>query len=680
MISFWRDRLFRQTWHPSFEELLLHLDGESGPKMDRVGAHTKNCWSCRLRLEKIDRAISEYMEARNASFAGPPTFPTQVSRNFAARLDRLEAECGSPSFFLSLVRQYTHGLFAQRTSPRLAIFLASLCLMVVVLVRLNLPQPVSAKEVLLQVRQAEARQMMQVAAPVIYEKLQLRRASGSRLETATWEIWNDTGNNRVRQRLQDATGEVHGVLPLPIGSASDRMLTLPLVGELGEMFRSHRADLGRPLSSTNYEVWRDSIRQESEEVLEGRLLNGDPATILRVSGQGPFPPGAIVGAEFTVRAADWHPVGQRLLVQKHEEVVDYSLGEVAFEVMALSAVPSSIFAERAPARARTLETAVRRLMPVPVHSDLWAGDADLLPSEADLTAAEVEARYALHSVRACIGRPIAVRVGIGRIEVEGVVDTKERKAEVLLALRGIPRVAAEIRSVAEVAGIPRGEGIPAPLDEPPVGDAPKPKLPAEDLLRRYFGAGKCAGRPSDTQSACVQEEIASLSREALAHSEGAQAHAWALRRLVEWGPFLERDELRTATRRLLEIMVRDHMDALRNELEQSHAQLKPILSALLGGESSRKENQPIEMQDRRGDWVTESLLGLCTGVEDVVNLTLGTFAETNRPVGQPEQAMKDLLSELEGLNGGFPALEADIATELSGFPKTRIFSERQEWK
>ena len=167
MFSFWRHRLFRQTWHPSFEELMLHLDGESVPKGGRVGTHTKNCWSCRLRLEKIDHAISEFMESRNASFAGPPALPRQALQSFAARLDRLDDECGSPSLFSGLVREYAEGLFTQGSSPRLATFLASLCLIVVVFVRLNLPQPVSAKEILFQVRQAEVRQMMQVSAPSI---------------------------------------------------------------------------------------------------------------------------------------------------------------------------------------------------------------------------------------------------------------------------------------------------------------------------------------------------------------------------------------------------------------------------------------------------------------------------------------------------------------------------------
>jgi hypothetical protein len=669
MLSFWRDRLFRQIWHPSFEELVLFLDGELGAQMDRVGNHTKNCWSCRLKLDQIERAISEFMESRNASFGGSPTVPRQVLSSFVGRLDRLEAECGGPNLFSGVVREYAQSLFAQFTSLRPVVFLTALCLIVLVFVRLNVTQPVSAKEILFRVREAEAREIVQVPAPVIHEKLQLRRKFQSDLEMVTWDNWNDTKSRRVRQLVRNASAESQLVTP---------SRALPLLEELGEMYSIHQADLGRPLSSNNYEVWRGSIQGKSEEVVEGRLPNGERATILKVSGHGPFPPDAIVGAEFTVREADWHPVGQRLLVQKQEAVADYSLGEVAFEVMSFNRVPSSIFGEPVPAPVpMPVWRPAQRLAPVPVHIDLWPDGADLLPSEADLTAAEVEARYALHSQQACTGRPIRVQVAVGRIEVEGVVDTDERKAQVLLALRGIPHVEANIRTVAEVA---ETQGEAALMEDNQDSDASESRLAVEEFMNRYFSQGKCADRPVDVRSACVQLEISNLSREALAHAERAQAQAWALRRLVEWWPFLKRDELRTSSRRLLELMVRDHMDALRHELEQSRAQLKPILYALSGGDASAKKYQPVDMRDGQDDWVAGSLLHLCSAVEETVNLTLGTFAETNRPVNQPELAMKDLLSTLEGLESEFPKLEADIGAELSGFPKTLVSSETSEEK
>jgi len=660
MISFWRDRLFRETWHPSFEELMLFLDGELGAKRDRVGAHTKNCWSCRLRLEKIDRAISEFMEARNASFAGSSALPPHgLPQQFTAKLEQLEIECGSPSLFSGLFGEYARGLSALRISPKPAVLVASMALLAVIFFRLNLTQPVSAKEILFRVKEAEARELEHIPAPVIYEKLQLRVRSQNHSQAVTWEVWNDTRNNRLR-RVREAEDEAGDILPVIDG--------------FEEMFRTHRADLGRPLSAGNYEAWRGSIARESEEVIEGTLPDGQKATILKVTGQGPFATGAIVGTELTVRAADWHPVGQRLLVQKQNGVVDYSLGEVAFNVMSLSAVPASIFGEPRPAPVRTPYTPVRRLMPTPVVVDLWPADTDLLPSEAGLTAAEVEARYALHSVKACVGRPIEVRVGVGRIEVEGVADTEERKEEILLALRGIPHVAANIRTVAEAAAAST-EGA---NDDVTGGETPKSKLAVEESLTRYFAANQCAGIPSDAQSACTRDQIASLSREALSRSEGAQAHAWALRRLVEWGPFLGRSALRTSSQRLLDLMLRDHMEGLRGELAEWRARLKPVLLALAGNDSTGSQTILLQAHGQQADWVASSLIRLCTSVEETGNLTLGTFAETNRPVTQPEQAIQELLANLNTLNRDFPKLEEEIGAELSDLPRVSVSREKLE--
>jgi hypothetical protein len=100
---------------------------------------------------------------------------------------------------------------------------------------------------------------------------------------------------------------------------------------------------------------------------------------------------------------------------------------------------------------------------------------------------------------------------------------------------------------------------------------------------------------------------------------------------------------------------------------------------MLGGDYSGKEKQSAEKENSDGAWVTPSLLRLCTTVEEAGNLVLGTFAETNRPVNQPERAMKDLMSQLDDLSKEFPKLEADLSVELSGFPKT-VVSRKPEGK
>jgi hypothetical protein len=758
MINFWRRGLFLQTWHPSFEELMLYLEGELGPKADKVEAHLKSCWSCRLNREKVDRLISAFMETRNASLAGSPNFPTQALLSFETKLDKLESESGSPPIFSSLIRTRLQALFLSRSPLGLATFLVSLLLIALVLIRLSSAPPVSAKEVLSRVKQAEAQRRLQVSAPVIYEKLQLRRLSSTRQpETVTWEIWNDTRNSRFRHRVEDAGGLRFLPMssyrrPAALGRSEEAAdegpgssvavksgraeAPLPrILAELEQVFRSNQADLGQPLSPANYEAWRRSIRQKSEEVLERKLPNGDKAMILRVSGQGPFLPNAIVHAEFMVRAGDWHPLEQRLQVQKEDGIVDYAFGEVAFDVIALNALPPSIFADLTPPLP----------LPLTVTSRSLAASRMPLPDLAELTAAEVEAWYALHSVQACLGRPISVvQVGLSQIEVQGVVETEERRTQILASLRGIPHVTPKIRTVAEDWVMPSSSEVSDEVsdkekenevsssdpDQPGLVEAQNRKLAIEDLLEQYFTDGSCAQERDDGKRECIQQKIAELSHQAVSRSESAQEQAWALSQLAQWYPSLKQDKLRTSARRLLELMVRDHMTALKKELKQFRAQVEPVLSDVLlnaaesadghsltpgpspatgargkksleltpspplgervaegrvrgtldpisqssvGDESvasdaDTKETQPIALVDFEADWAAASL-HLCASVERAVTLTLGMFAETNLPVTQRKEAMKDVLSTFATVDGKFQQLEGQVATELSDSPK-----------
>jgi hypothetical protein len=559
------------------------------------------------------------------------------------------------------------------------VFLALLCLIAVMLIRLNLAEPVSAKEILSRVGVAEARQLAQVSAPVIYQKLRLSRSSRNHVETATWEIWDDTKNHRIRQLVKNGSSSTRSALSIYHGLTQRPIPALPIAGELGKVLLSHGANVGMPLSSMNYAVWRDSIPEPTEAVIEGRLPNGEKAAILRVSGHGPFASDDIVEAELTVRAADWHAIGQRLRVQSHGEVVDYSLGELAFDVLVPDRLASSIFAEPVSDAVQTTHRSIEKAPPALSRSELHPAQPEL-PSEAELAAAEVEVWYALHSAQACIGRPIEVRRGSSLVEVEGVVDNDERKAQVLIALRGIPFVAAKITSSTESADKQGDKESPPVLEPPAPVDDSKAKLPVEDFLKRYFSAGKCAAGVKDAREACAEKEIAALSRQALAHSEQAREQAWALRRLAEWDLFRRRDKLRTSTRRLLELMVREHMTALRKELEESWTQLKPVLSLLPARQASSPRSETIETRDERVDWLAASLERLCATVDEITNLTLSTFAETNRPVDKPEVAMKDLLFKLDNVEREFPKLETDAAEELSGFSKTLVSVEKPDHK
>src|SRR5262245_49067706 len=62
---FWKIR-FVEERHSSDDELLLYLDGELTVKeAGWVRTHLEGCWSCRMRAEKIQEAISSFVEFRD---------------------------------------------------------------------------------------------------------------------------------------------------------------------------------------------------------------------------------------------------------------------------------------------------------------------------------------------------------------------------------------------------------------------------------------------------------------------------------------------------------------------------------------------------------------------------------------------------------------------------------------
>ena len=278
--------------------------------------------------------------------------------------------------------------------------------------------------------------------------------------------------------------------------------------------------------------------------------------MLRASGKGPFPENSIMSAELTVRKRDWQPLEERLQLKTAEGTASYTLEKVAFEVIAFSLVPPSIFAEPA-ALVTTQHVIAPPLAILPKEEPLTA---------SDLATAEVEAWYSLHSLGACLGRPVSVvRVDHSGVEVQGIVEKDEVKTEIVAALQRIPHLTFRIRTVAEdraASSIQTGGRQPAStVESAPVlaAEGPPQKLAAEGLLEQFFATRDCAAGATAGEVECIQQKIAQLSQEVLTSSEAALAQAWALRQLGERYAVVRQDDLRVSSRRLLELMVQDHL-------------------------------------------------------------------------------------------------------------------------
>ncbi|MCI0420860.1 MAG: hypothetical protein L0312_16795, partial [Acidobacteria bacterium] len=446
MIDFQYKRLFSQSRHPSLEELLLYLDGEIKPKgHSRIEAHLRICWPCRVQRERIEGLISAFIGDQKTFLSESPSFPERAIPKFETRLRHLATDSRKPPLFSCLFTTFLETAAHAGLLRSLACCVFVLIVATVFIIRLSSVPPVSAQEVLQRSQQAEAQRIRQVSEPVIYQKLRVRRKSASpRLDdVVTWELWNDASNNRFKARIEDASG-VRFVLPLkedarPAQSLRSASLSSPpILAELDLIYRSNHIDRRQPLSPATYDFWRRSIQPQSDKVVEVRLTDGGRALALETTATGPFATNQIIKAELVVRAKDWHPVEQRLRVQGENETKEYELTETTFQLVSLNALSPSIFADVAP------PPSPMAIPPVPIASRKPP------PSATELTAAEVEAHYALHRLNACLGEPIEVlRDSSDEILVRGLADAEERKKELVAALERIPHVTVSIQTVAE---------------------------------------------------------------------------------------------------------------------------------------------------------------------------------------------------------------------------------------
>src|SRR5579862_5117810 len=101
------DRL-QDGGHPTEEEIFLYVDGELPAKSaSQLRAHLDACWSCRVNTEKIQEAISAFVDYRNQILKPLIPEPPGNWRDFDRKLKALVAESGKMSLrssVLSLLR------------------------------------------------------------------------------------------------------------------------------------------------------------------------------------------------------------------------------------------------------------------------------------------------------------------------------------------------------------------------------------------------------------------------------------------------------------------------------------------------------------------------------------------------------------------------------------------------
>jgi DNA-directed RNA polymerase specialized sigma24 family protein len=311
--------------------------------------------------------------------------------------------------------QHAVSLLPSNMNPLLtSALLLGLCSIVCFLLWTRSGPRISPQTLLTRAEQSDAAASKPRSPGVVYQKVKIS-GSGHAMERA---IYRDPENKRIpkRQHL----------------SSDDQWLKdrLNIAG----------VNWDEPLSAANYGEWHDNqpARQDVVTRTGENLL-----TLTTSTGTN----GPVLKESLTVRVSDFHPVGRTIELRDMGSV---EIAELNYDVMPWGAVNQDWF-EPLPG---TVSDA-RPLLSVPIPHVL---------SDLELDSAELGARLALNQLHADTGEQIHVTRSASGVQVKGVVDTDQRKSQLVGRLQLMPHVHPSILSVEEIGSQP--QGIPSRVGQP----------------------------------------------------------------------------------------------------------------------------------------------------------------------------------------------------------------------
>jgi RNA polymerase sigma factor (sigma-70 family) len=501
--------------------------------------------------------------------------------------------------FRRIRRSVTNASFWFRPGMATAI-LAALLIAVGLLVELRRPvAPVSVADLLRRSSQTEetiAAKTDQVLHRTI--NLEERRAgqtiSSSLIARRKIEVWQSAARGVTARRLFDEKGQLiagdwrrsDGVQALYAHGSQPKLQSVP--------------EKHDPATLTFENVWQlDPSAKDFAFLIvaneRSRVEERVDSYLIDYESDGSNAAG-LVKASLVLSRADLHASEMTLLIREQgtgirgqglgqtPELIEVHFTEASFERHSLTTVAPAVF-DPDPQLLSFAKPETRESKPD--TGALAPGPQPLAPvvATADL---EVEVLRVLNDVGADLDDQTSVtRTPDGRLRVNGIVATDQRKAEILRALAPVmknPAVRVEVETVAEaMRREARSQSSPSSVVTQQV-EVTQPRMAAYEDLRKYFGK-------DDAQT---DERIRQFASHVLGRSSQAMSHAGALKRLI--GRFSAED-LRTlspdARSRWLKV-VRSHARAI----EQESNALRRELSAVFAPSSTFDERQSsVEITD-----------------------------------------------------------------------------------
>jgi hypothetical protein len=581
--------------HCSDESLLAHLDGELSLRRERaVKRHLATCWDCRARLAELEQqAESVTRSLAEQRFPGSHHIEGAKRRFLEARE---EFERG-----LRVPHEIDHGLsFATRLS--FAIALVVLTVVAVALWRSSRKPDLGPREVLLRTQSFEAAQTRD--APAVH---QFFRVEISPIEPALpvsvrhLDVWSESSGGRFAARWTNESGTLENAVwhPNPkqkyIYSSGASLRLLPQsISDLPELTLEEIAGSGVSpeqlqngfMSWLESQHWRPVSLASGMAVFAGergvllradRIESADGRTLIRVraerESQGPK-----VEVTMDVDPASYRPLVQTIRFETRDRVVEMKIVALETERLRADQIHAGLFEPDS--------DLMSSVIPRTPHSHKTAA-VELSPAE--LAALEVDVLHHLDQIGAVLGEQASVsRAGKGRLLVQAIVDTDQRKEALLEALsdfNGNQAVELRIRTMAEATAADVG----ARKNQSTAGrvilrelEITREPTPVFAELRQLFMESQQSKRMNDQPNPepsgpdKQDDQIRRFAKKSLDESQQALLHAWALKHFIErFSP----DELKAMSpeaQAKWRSLIREHAEGFRRETEALRLDLQPV--------------------------------------------------------------------------------------------------------
>jgi RNA polymerase sigma factor (sigma-70 family) len=457
------------------------------------------------------------------------------------------------------------------------------------------------------------------------ERKELIGKSAGQVTQHRIEIWHSTEKGLTARRLFDRNEQ----LIAGLWQRKDGVEIVYHHGKAPELKLASK-DRRQPISAANF--WFDEPTADNFRRIIGNseALKVEELASTYLVSYAPQQPSntQIVKASLVLAKADLHVTEMTLVTREDDPtssqalMFEYHFTEASFERHSPSTVSESTFepeGELLGSDNSLIKPAnpVISAAPVPEPAPRVRATADL----------EVEVLRLLHEAGADLGEQVVVtKTREGFLRVSGVVETEQRRTEILSRLRPVIDSHVAIVEIETVAKALARQTASQPTDVESVADSVTTSaaatMPVEDDLRKYFSK---EGDRTD-------EAVRQFAMRMVTRSRKSMVHIYAIKRLLRQFSASEFGELSVDARVKWLGLLESHARAFKAENDLMRSELRPVFFA---DQNFNNNEQATSLDVASAIATAEQLITIATANDRVVRYSFNTRSET-----VPQQTVK----------------------------------------